>query len=111
MGKCRRGEGLREESGGEEWRRRAPNLGTGKARPPKQAVAEEERNPEPPKQTVDQREEEGRLPLLVRKLDTLKRDAVADGFTMAAEGRDVITVDAAAGLNQALVSQCSLVTL
>ena len=28
---------------------------------------------------------------------------------MAAAGRDVITVDAAAGLNQALVSQCSLV--
>ena len=86
---------------------------TGKARPPKQAVAEEERKPEPepPKQSVAQREEEGRLPLLVRKLDTLKRDAVADGFTMAAEGRDVITVDAAAGLNQALVSQCSLVTL
>ena len=31
--------------------------------------------------------------------------------TMAAAGRDVVTVGAAAGLNQALVSQCSLVTL
>ena len=30
---------------------------------------------------------------------------------MAAAGRDVVTVGAAAGLNQALVSQCSLVTL
>ena len=32
-------------------------------------------------------------------------------FTMAAAGRDVIPVDETAGLNQALVLQCSLVTL
>ena len=87
---------------------------TGKARPPKQAVAEEERKPEPepPKQSVAQREEEGRLPLLVRKLDTLKRDMQFQMvFTMADEGKEVVLAEAAAGLNQALVSQCSLVTL
>ena len=31
--------------------------------------------------------------------------------TMAAAERDVVTIDAAAGLNQGLVSQCLLVTL
>ena len=30
---------------------------------------------------------------------------------MAAAERDVVTIDAAAGMNQGLVSQCSLVTL
>ena len=33
------------------------------------------------------------------------------GSTMFTDGRDVVTVTAAAGLNQALVSQCLLVTL
>ena len=44
-------------------------------------LAEKERKSEAPKQSVAQREEEGRLHLLVRKLDTLKRRyAVSEGF-------------------------------
>ena len=44
-------------------------------------------------------EEDGRLPLQVRKSDTLKRRyAVSDGSTMAADGRDVVPVEEEAGL-------------
>ena len=69
-------------------------------------LAEKERKSEAPKQSVAQREEEGRLHLLVRKLDTLKRQMLFQMvFRMAAAGEDVVTVNETAGLNQALVSQ------
>ena len=49
---------------------------------------------------------------LVRKLDTLKQQCeVSDGSTLATDGRDVVPVKEGTGLNQALLSQCSLVTL
>ena len=52
-----------------------------------------------------------KVPSLATDNSGTAKNAVFDGSTIAAAGRDFITVDAAAGLNQALVSQCSLVIL
>ena len=88
MGGSGREEGLKEDQVKMKGKEGSPTFGTGKARPPKQTVAEEERKSEPPKQSLAQREEESRLPLLVRKLDTLKRDMQFQMvFTMADECR------------------------
>ena len=51
------------------------------------------------------------VPSLATENSETANDAVSDGSTMAPTGRDVVPAEEEAGLTQALVFQCSLVTL